>query len=210
MIPDRISEDDHVFHTGQVENSGMDYIALGHWHRNYELPSTRVCAWYSGSPEWLSTDQKDTGNVLLVEMPDSGKAKVTPLKTGCRQFEEVEIDLSGDTDALAVKQRIASGANPNLIRHVVLKGLRSLNAQLDVEEWQSEFANRFFFLKIIDTSHPELQQVIDEHYPEGSVIRRFINLMQQEIGQQEGKEREIAEKALQYGVALLMGKGVLE
>ncbi len=209
MIPGRVSEDDHVFQAEQIEKSSMDYIALGHWHRSYELPTTRACAWYSGAPEWLSSDQKDTGSVLLVEIPDRGRPKVTPLKTGQSQFEEVEIDLSEDVDVSAVKARIASGASPDLIRQVVLKGLRRLDMQLDIEEWQSELASNFFFLKIVDTSHPELHEIIDENYPEGSVIRRFVNLMQQEIGQREGKEREIAERALQRGIALLTGRDIL-
>jgi len=60
----------------------------------------------------------------------------------------------------------------------------------------------------MDESHPKLGEVTED---EERLIRdRFIKLMKGQIEGLEGEERDIAENALQYGIALLDGKEVLQ
>ncbi|MFW6118067.1 MAG: metallophosphoesterase family protein [Chloroflexota bacterium] len=201
-IPEKIAEDDHVFRLDEVEASGMDYLALGHWHRVYNC-SGKPPAWYSGPPEWIP-DQRERGAVLLVSLSDAGEVQVQPKMLGLRDYGEVEIDMSEMQDMAKLKARISEGANHNLVKKVTLKGLRDAELIVKPGELETEFGEKFFHLSIMDKSHPKSGEVaVDE---ERLIKSRFIKLMKEQIESLEGEERDIAENALQYGVALLDGK----
>ena len=201
-IPERIAADDHVFTLQDIQASGMDYVALGHWHRVYKCP-TEPPAWYCGPPEWIS-GQTERGAVLLVTLPDDGELKVEPRMLGLRDYEELEIDTSGIQELRKLKESILRGAHHNLVRAVTLKGLRSTELIVNPEELQAELGESLFHLRVMDKSHPESGELAED---EERLIRSgFIKLMKEQIEDLQGEEREIAESALQYGVALLDGK----
>jgi DNA repair exonuclease SbcCD nuclease subunit len=204
-IPERIAEDDHVFRLEEVEASGMDYLALGHWHRVYNC-SKKPQAWYPGPPEWIP-DQKERGVVLLVSLSDAGEVKVEPKKIGLRDYDEVEMDMGEIQDWATLKTRICEGANKNLVRKVTLRGLRDADLIVTPEELEAELGEKFFHLGITDKSHPKLTEVAEDE--ERLIRTRFIKLMKAQIEGLQGEERDIAESALQYGIALLDGKEVL-
>jgi DNA repair exonuclease SbcCD nuclease subunit len=201
-IPERIAEDDHVFRLEEVKASGMDYIALGHWHRVYKCLEEPP-AWYSGPPEWIP-DQRERGAVLLVSLSDVGEVKVETKMLGLRDYDEVEIDMSEIQDMAKLKTRISEGANQNLIRKATLKGLRDTELIINLEELETESGEKFFHLGVLDKSHPKTGEVKEDE--ERLIRSRFIKLMKEQIESLEGEERDIAENALQYGVALLDGK----
>jgi exonuclease SbcD len=203
-IPEKIAGDDHVFRLEEVKASGMDYLALGHWHRVYSC-SEKPPAWYSGPPEWIP-DQTEKGGVLLISLSDTGEVKVELKMLGLRDYDEVEIDMSEIQDLAKLKARISEGANQNLVRKATLKGLRDAKLIINPEEL-AELGEKFFHLSVMDKSHPKSGEVTED---EQRLIRnRFIKLMAGQIEGSEGEERDIAENALQYGVALLDGKEVL-
>jgi DNA repair exonuclease SbcCD nuclease subunit len=201
-IPDRTADDDHVFRPAEMEGSGMDYLALGHWHRAYRC-SEKPPAWYSGPPDWIP-GQTEKGGVLLVSLADAGEVKVEPKMLGLRDYEEVEIDVSGVHDLAMLKARVSEGANQNLIRRVTLKGLRDAELIMNPEELEGELGEMFFHLSVVDRSHPKSGEVIED--AERLIRNGFIRLMKGRIESSEGEEKEIAESALQYGTALLDGK----
>ncbi len=204
-IPEKIAEDDHVFRLEEVKASGMDYLALGHWHRVYSC-SEKPPAWYSGPPEWIP-DQRERGAVLLVSLSDSSEVKVEPKMLGLRDYDEVEIDMGEIQDLAKLKMRISEGANQNLIRKAILKGLRDAEFIINPEELEAELGEKFFHLSVMDKSHPKSGEVTEDE--ERLIRNRFIKLMKRQIESSEGEEKDIAENALQYGIALLDGKEVL-
>lgn len=204
-IPERTAEDDHVFTLEEVRASGMHYLALGHWHRVYACSSAPP-AWYSGPPEWIP-DQRERGAVLLVSLLDSGEVKVEPRKLGLRDYDEVEIDMSEIQNRTALEVIITGGANQNLVRRVVLKGLRDAELMVNPEDLENELGERFFHISVMDRSHPKSGEISED---EQRLIRnRFIKLINEQIENLAGEEKDIAENALQYGIALLDGREVL-
>jgi len=204
-IPEKISDDDHVFRLEEVKASGMDYLALGHWHRVYRC-SEKPPAWYSGPPEWIP-DQRARGAVLLVSLSDTGEVDVKPKMLGLRDYDEVEIDMSEIQNLAKLKERISVGANQNLVKKATLRGLRNTELIVNPEELETELGEKFFHLSVMDKSHPQSREVTEDE--ERLIRNRFIKLMKMQIEGLEGEEKEIAEKALQYGIALLDGKEVL-
>jgi len=204
-IPEKIAEDDHVFRLDEVRSSGMDYLALGHWHRAYKCPIESP-AWYPGPPEWIP-GQTEKGVVLLVSLSPAGEVEVEPRKLGLRDYSEVEIDMSEIQDLAMLKSRISEGAGQNLIAKVTLKGLRDAEFILNPEELELELGEKFFHISVTDRSHPKSREVTEGE--ERLIVSRFIRLMKEQIEGLEGEDKDIAENALQYGIALLDGKEVL-
>ena len=204
-IPDRTAEDDHVFRPEEIQASGMNYLALGHWHRPYRC-SENPPAWYPGPPEWIP-GQTEKGAVLLVSLSDSGEVRVESKKVGLRDYDQVDVDMGEIPDRAKLKARLSEGAGQNLIREVTLRGLRDAELIVNPEELLTDLGDNFFHLSIIDKSHPKLEEIAED---EGRLIRnRFARLMNERIESAEGEDREIAENALQYGIALLDGKEIL-
>jgi hypothetical protein len=160
-------------------------------------------AWYSGPPEWIP-DQRERGAVLLVSLSDAGEVEVEPKMLGLRDYDEVEIDMSEIQDLSKLKARISEGANQNLVRKATLKGLRDAELIVNPEELETDLGEKFFHLSVMDKSHPKSGEVTEDE--ERLIRNRFIKLMKRQIEGLEGEEREIAENALQYGIALLDGK----
>jgi exonuclease SbcD len=204
-IPEKIAEDDHVFKLEEIKASEMDYLALGHWHRVYSC-SEKPQAWYSGPPEWIP-DQREQGAVLLVNLLDSGEVEVEPQKLGLRDYDEIEVDMSEIRDRADLMLRISEGANQNLVRKATLKGLRDAELVVNPEELKTELGEKFFCLSVMDKSHPKSGEGSEDE--ERLIRSRFIKLIKGQIESSEGEERDIAENALQYGIALLDGKEVL-
>ena len=204
-IPQKTAEDDHVFRLEEVKASGMDYLALGHWHRAYRCP-VESPAWYPGPPEWIP-GQTEKGVVLVVSVSVAGEVEVEPKTLGLRDYSEVEIDMNEIQDLPMLKSKISQMAGQNLIGKVTLKGLRDVEFILNTEDLESELGDRFFHLRITDKSHPKSAEIAGGE--ERLISGRFIRLMKGQIAALEGEEKEVAESALQYGVALLDGKEVL-
>jgi DNA repair protein SbcD/Mre11 len=65
-----------------IEATGADYVALGHWHVTTDVSQGPVAAWYCGAPSG-----RPGGNALLVDLhPDDGVTVTTitvPLPDGC-------------------------------------------------------------------------------------------------------------------------------
>jgi DNA repair exonuclease SbcCD nuclease subunit len=204
-IPEKTAEDDHVFKLEEVQASGMDYLALGHWHRTYSC-SENPPAWYCGPPEWIP-DQRERGSVLMVKLLDSGEVEVEPRILGLREYEEVEIDMSEIQDLGELKTRISESGSQNVVSRIALKGLRDMGFLVNPEELEIELGDKFFHLSVVDKSHPKTGVLLED---EEQLIRsRFIKLMKNAIDCSEDQDKHIAENALQYGIALLDGKDVL-
>jgi DNA repair protein SbcD/Mre11 len=141
-IPEKIAEDDHVFRLDEIEASGMDYLALGHWHRLYRC-SGKPEAWYSGPPEWIP-DQRERGAVLLVTILDAGEVRVEPRELGVRDYDEVELDMSDIRDRAMLEASMSRGAHQDLVRRATLKGLREAELLVNPEELESELGRDSF------------------------------------------------------------------
>jgi len=208
-IPGHFAEDDYVFTADQIQNSQMQYVALGHWHSPYACSEKGVPAWYSGPPEIISTDQKQPGSVLLVTLPDSGEARVEIRQTGLRSCDQLQIDLSDLENLSQLRQQITEGANPNLIRKVVLKGLRNQDLRPSPDDLEAELSDSFFHLSVDNRSHPRVAELPETAYAEQVILARFVSLVKEHIETCPAEDREIAEDALQYGLALLQGEEVI-
>lgn len=186
-----------------IARTGVDYLALGDWHSPTDVSSGGVTAWYSGAPEMIDLGEGNPGHVLLVTLPEPGRAHVEVRRVGRRRVERLVLDLGTSGGAEGVLQTIRRSAGPDVALVVTLTGLVGVADRISVEALQEELEREFFRLEIRDESHLRPEAVDPDRYPENTVLGRFVRRMREEIARREGEERSLAEEALLYGVGLL-------
>ena len=207
FIPEKVAHDDHVFTNAEIADSGMNYIALGHWHNTGKYTSGTVSAYYCGAPEWLDFKQDGLGKIIQVNLADNGTVEVQERMVGLRHSDLLEINMGEIANWQDLENKITYGADVNLARTVTLKGLRSDSLIFNpgsIDELQDSLGTAFFNLRIEDNSVTPVADISQDAYVGKPMIARFIELTKNRIeAATDNEEKKIAEDALQYGVALL-------
>ncbi len=204
-IEGRVEKDAAILDTKEIASSGLDYLALGHWHSFQDLSQGNVKAFYSGSPEPVYMDQKGSGYAVLVTIHEKGNVEVDPRHVGSKKFDTVMIDVGLVKSIEDIIGIIAPKADSSLILQATLVGLSGVDLNVNPLEIEDRLQDRFFALRVIDKSHPGLEQIRVEDFPEETVSGRFIRIMQHKIAGAGENDKEIYEEALKLGIALLRG-----
>lgn len=204
-----IEGDSSMFATADIDATGLDYLALGHWHSWHDHSSASVPAINPGSPEVPGFGSWQQGVVAEVVLGE-GPARVAKLPVGTLTAATLKVEvgeLGGTGDLI---QRLAERADGRHLLDVTLTGLAAPGVVVDMQEAMQELAGGFFALRIRDQSHPVLEDIDTGDVPEALVLGRFIQLAREQIeAAVEERNRRVAERALQLGVALLRGEDVL-
>ncbi len=148
-------EPDHPIPRDAAARAGLGYLALGHWHSTAMYPgadgSVRMA--YSGTHETTSFGERDSGNVLVVEIAGPGASPlVTPVRTGGLNWMVIEKDIREAGDLQRVRQDIESQGNPgSTLVEVRLKGLLTAAERGEIARIEEILASRFLFHRV-DTS----------------------------------------------------------
>ncbi len=114
---DYVSSDDNHFPMPKTAaiDAGLDYLAIGHWHSTLvvESPGASGVLAYSGTHEPTAFGERDSGNVLLVDIAARGaKPSIKTLKTGELQWHSIEVTLRGESDLTALGARLRALPSP--------------------------------------------------------------------------------------------------
>ncbi len=191
----------------EIASCGLDYLALGHWHsfQDFTQGTTRAC--YCGSPEPIDMDQKGAGNVVMVTLHDKNNVAIQPICIGTKRCESIMVDVSPFVSIDSVSEAIEARSDPNLILEVTLTGLSGMDCDLDCQEIENMLGGHFFNLRVLDRSHPKLEEAKSQNYPEKTVIGRFLRIIEDKIATASTQEdKSLYEEALKLGFALLQGR----
>jgi DNA repair exonuclease SbcCD nuclease subunit len=158
-IPDRTDGDEVVFTREDIAASGLDYLALGHWHSYQQGVVGGTTYAYSGAPEPVAISQDGAGNVVLVELETTaGGRTVTaiPRTVGRTRFQKLDVDAAAIADQPALVAQLSALADPDLVLDVRLTGVRPDELDLDLEEVESQVKGSFLRVRLRDVSLPAL------------------------------------------------------
>jgi len=183
--------------TTDLDNCKLDYVALGHFHDILEIKSKTKC-FYSGTPEPLTFKNKKDCSVILASY-NGGNVTVKPIKTNLREFETLEIDCTNFESDSEMRKILEKNKGERKVLRLVLKGLPSLDLNLDIELLLKEFDEKYFFLKIVDNIH------LPENLTEDETIRgNLIRLIKAAIEKEKDSEKKKRlENALRIGIGYL-------
>jgi DNA repair exonuclease SbcCD nuclease subunit len=160
-IPDRTDRDEVVVTKEEIAATGLDYLALGHWHSSQRGKAAGTTYAYSGAPEPVAVNQDGAGKVLLVELDETaGKKSTTVVErpVGRTRFEKVDFDaagLKGQPDLIA---RLNRKADPDLVLEARITGVRPDELDVDTNEIEEQIKPSFLRLRLRDFSVPALSK----------------------------------------------------
>ncbi len=211
-IEGKSAEDDWPISLSEISKSQADYIALGHWHGAQDFSFGKTKAWYCGSPEITYQEGKGgigQGYVLEVDFLDDVEVKT--VKISDKRVEELNLDLSAFSSIDSLYKEIEAKADPNLILFVNITGMADQNLIVSEEALENEFKDKFFSIRVKNSSVLRMDDINEHNYPEDMVIGQFVRIMQKKIEDAEDEQKkEILKNALKAGVAELEGKNVIK
>jgi DNA repair exonuclease SbcCD nuclease subunit len=215
-IPGRTDHDEVVITTDEIAGSGLDYLALGHWHGAQVAKARGVTYAYAGAPEPVALDQDKAGKVLLVTLDRvAGEKSVTVEErtVGRTVFERVEVDAGTLASQPALVERLRAIATPDTVLDVRLIGVRPDALDVHVTEVEEALKGEVLRIRVRDHSHPPLTDGVLP--PAETVTGAFIRTVEAKIAVLEdspdtaaAREAEELRDVLQLGRLLLAGREV--
>ncbi len=208
-IPGRTEHDEVVVAPEAIAASGLDYLALGHWH-SMQRGQAGATVWaYPGAPEPVAVDQDRAGNVLLVTLEERNGRRsmaVAEKRVGRTRFERLDLDMREVAGQPALAARLAERADPDLVLDVRLIGVRPDDMDLAPDEVERELADRFFRVRVRDASTPALPEA--PLPPPDTIAGALIRDTGAEIKAAEAGGR--ADEALELREALRLARLLLD
>jgi hypothetical protein len=145
-------EPDHPIARDAAARAGLDYLALGHWHSvaTYPAGDGAVRMAYSGTHESTGFGERDSGNLLVVEIAGPGASPlVTPVRTGDLTWKVIEKDIREPGDLLRVRHDIECQENPgSTLVELRLRGLLTADERDEIPRIEEILASRFVFHRL--------------------------------------------------------------
>jgi len=94
------------FSIQDVLNKGFDYWALGHIHQRQTINESTPAIVYPGNPQGRDFGEVGEKGCYIVEISNGNKPELAFTRTQLICFEELDIDLSGETQIDGIPERI--------------------------------------------------------------------------------------------------------
>ncbi len=193
-------EKDIPFNRKKLQESGFDYIALGHIHKP-EIISDKMA--YSGSIEPLDKNELGERGYILGEITrnEQGKTvtKASFIKSAAREYKRVILPVDQNTTNGSLRDQAREVILTNGASHIysfTIEGVRDETIHFDKEALKG-IGN---VLEVEDHSVPDYD--FESLYKENAdnMIGMFIQRIHD-----KSEQDEITKKALYYGIEALLG-----
>jgi DNA repair exonuclease SbcCD nuclease subunit len=214
LIAGRTEHDDLVFTAEEIAASGLDYLALGHWHSALEGRAGGVTYAYSGAPEAIAVDQDRAGKALLVTLDAAAdgtrSVKIEQRQVGRTAFEKVDVDAATITRQSALIERLSLLADPDRVLDVRITGVKPDELDIDTDDVERALSPRVLKIRVRDLSVPALSGTVIP--PADTILGAFIRDTEILIAAAEAEGRAVdaaeARDILRLGRLLLAGHEV--
>lgn len=164
ILPDRMN---FPIAADRPEQSGLDYLALGDWHGR----GTYGRAVYPGTMEPTRFGEKDSGNVLIVDIDEAGaEPRIEACRVNSLTWTEFKPAIQMVDDVENLDQTIRDlGPLASLLLRISpdLSGCTDSRVLQRLETLQEELRESAFFLEWIDPAHqPGISEGVDR-IPDG-------------------------------------------
>ncbi len=194
----RDSPYNYISHS-QLENSGLDYVALGHVHKSGGLKKAGSTWYYwPGCPEGRGFDETGEKSIALVTLSEKG-CTLEPRVISTRRYEVLSVDISATDPVLAIHAAIPDDTVRDIYR-IILTGETELAP--DVDRLERTLDELFFHLQLRDETR--LRRSVWERAGEDSLRGLFLTRLRTQFEQAKDEEsRRRIEQAARWGLAAL-------
>lgn len=186
---------------GEIAESGLDYLALGHVHAYSGIQKLWNTTWaYPGCPEGRGFDERGRRGVIMGTV-DKGGADLHFVTFCRRKYEILTVDVSGRDALEAVEDALGDTAAATDIYRIVLIGEAEAGAA-DAARVRQVLEDRFYRLEVRDETRTarDLWEYAREDSLRGLFLRR-LRVYADEARTEE--ERLNVERAARFGLAAL-------
>lgn len=195
----------------QIENSKLDYLALGHRHAFSSINKALDTYWaYSGTPEGKGFDELGPKGIIIGEL-GKGYADLEFVELSKRVYYEKHIDISGCNTYEEIQQIIVNEINDNKKKEnlykIILKGEIEQGFCINPVILQNKIKNQFYYVKIIDNTKLKIDLGLLAN--EYSLLGIYVNKMNELLKlSTDEDEQKLYEEALKIGIKALMNEEV--
>lgn len=145
----RQDEPDYPIPRDASQRTGLDYLALGHWHSyaTYADADGSSRTAYSGTHETTKFGERDSGNVLIVDIESAGAPpKITPVCTGGLIWTTIETEARERGDLTRLREELEDKSDAGLtLVDVRLTGLMMAEERPETTHIEQILASRFLW-----------------------------------------------------------------
>lgn len=184
-------------------NSGMHYIALGHYHNFDSFGNNRIV--YPGTLEGLDFTETGERYLVVAEISQNG-VSIEKHKFNKRTLKEINLDVSGFETLDAVEKYIARLAEEDGTNTLLRLRLTGIAPELDIDEHiREKFADKFFFLDVLDDTDILHSEIVNKIATEPGVRGEFVRLLREKINTTEDIDKKsLYQWALKIGLTELI------
>lgn len=184
----------------------IDYLALGHYHRNRKEQLDERGVWaYCGTPEGRGFDEAGEKGFMLLET-NGRKLSSVFIPFAKRTIRLVSVDISLLFSQREIEKQVEAqlqGIPKDDIVRVVLRGIAEPDMHKDIGQLRAALEGRFFFVSVTDESNISLRPEAYEH--DVSLRGEFVRTVLK-----SGLSREDRERIIRCGIQALNGEEVDE
>lgn len=188
-----------------VERSGLDYLALGHWHRFRHDRVGRTAVVYPGIPQPLKFTDPPSGSAAFVTIDSGGESRVEQLPTGAVSLAILEQKIYHPQE---VRRLLEKEANDHKIIKTAFTYSDNFNEPTEVAAILASFAQRF--LLMIHDDAPEIRDGEEgfETAPgePSALITEFLSELNGMKAADSPERAELYDKAAELGTRLIRGE----
>ena len=145
-----LPKDDYPIDENSSKENQLDYLALGHWHSTFSSPGEEPKrTFYSGTPEPTSFGERDSGNVLIVEI-DGPKNPPQILKKNVSEYDWIEkkVTVSDEASIDSIRDDFLSTDldTGKTLLNLVVSGTISLEVNELYEDLLKELKEKFYYV----------------------------------------------------------------
>lgn len=209
---DKDPEHDYYLEPADVERSGMDYVALGHWHKFEEyFPGVRARVFYSGSPEPLQFRDRERSGCFAEVRLEAGRVEVIQRRVGRYHWFEEDFSLEDQDGLTGLQHRLDQLADPTHLVRLRVGGRVSATESVPLEALEEAQRGRFAYLQLRSEIKPRLEAAnIHGLFPPGTIGEAYVRLLSEQLAAAQPEQRLILEEVLRRGAALLAGQEEVE
>ena len=145
----RQDEPDYPIPRDAAQRLNLNYLALGHWHSyaSYTGSDNNQSMAYSGTHETTKFGERESGNVLIVEIP-SPKASptITCIRTGGLNWITLSKEVRTEKELESIRKNIETLEDPsNTLIEINLSGLLMVKEQAELDHIEQILHTRFLW-----------------------------------------------------------------
>lgn len=183
----------------ELENSGMDYVALGHIHKASGLQRAGR-TWYSwpGCPEGRGFDETGEKSVSIIEL--SGEdCQLETVSIASRRYQVMDVDVTGSDPLLAIHTQLPDEMVSDVYR-IILSG--ETEQSPDLNQLYSSLSELFFELQLRDETR--LRRSVWERAGDDTLRGLFLKKLREQYDRAKDEtQRTTIEQAARWGLAAL-------